>query len=152
MSYFPSLQEQAVTRADDRGWLQILYESDQVILKRSFSKAGVFRGLHVQMEPSPQVKLIRVIEGRIIDFVVDVGDVNKVIHRKELGPQDDWVRIDAQYAHGFYAIENTLFEYVCDGSYDEASEMALSIVTFLRDELGLEKLQLSDKDQSATPL
>lgn len=152
MDYFSSLQKDASIRADDRGWLQILYESDRVVLKRSFSKAGVFRGLHVQIEPSPQVKLIRVVEGRIIDFLVEIGDTNKLIHHKELGPKDDWVRVDAHCAHGFYALEDTLFEYVCDGGYDEANEKAFSIEAFLKGELGLEELTLSDKDRSAPSL
>jgi dTDP-4-dehydrorhamnose 3,5-epimerase len=152
MNRFPSLEKDATCYADDRGWLQVLYESDHLVLKRSFSKAGVFRGLHVQMEPSPQVKLIRVVEGRIIDFLVDVRETNGTIHRKELEPRDGWVRIDAHYAHGFYALEDTLFEYVCDGGYDEANEKAVSIVAFLEQELGLEKLTLSDKDRSAPPL
>lgn len=152
MDRFPTLQDGAAMREDDRGWLQVLYESDTVVLKRSFSRAGVFRGLHVQVEPSPQVKLIRVVSGRIIDFLVDLGDPAKIIHRKELGPADDWVRIAAHYAHGFYAIEDTVFEYVCDGGYDEANEKAFSIADHLLNELGLDNLVLSDKDRASPPL
>lgn len=152
MDRFPTLQDEATKREDNRGWLQVLYESDAMVLKRSFSKAGVFRGLHVQVDPSPQVKLIRVVSGRIIDFLVDLGDDAKIIHRKELGPEQDWVRIDTQYAHGFYAMEDTLFEYVCDGGYDEPNELAFSITPYLESQLGLANLILSDKDRASPPL
>lgn len=149
---FPAIAATALRREDNRGWLQVLYESDTMVLKRSFSRKGVFRGLHVQVEPSPQVKLIRVIEGRIIDFLVDIADEGKTIHSQTLGPEDEWIRIDAQYAHGFYALEDTLFEYVCDGGYDEASEKAFSIVGYLKECLNLDEPILSDKDRSSPAL
>ncbi len=152
MDRFPTLQNDAEKRADNRGWLQVLYESESMVLKRSFSKAGVFRGLHVQMPPSPQVKLIRVVSGRIVDILVDVNDPQHVVHHQELTPADDWVRIGAHYAHGFYAREDTVFEYVCDGAYDEANEHGVSIRDWLRDTLGVENPILSAKDAASPPL
>ena len=152
MDRFPTLQDLAPRREDNRGWLQVLHESDRVVLKRSFSKAGVFRGLHAQVPPSPQIKLIRVVSGRIIDVLVDLGDPGRNIHKKELGPANDWVRIEAHYAHGFYALEDTVFEYICDGGYDEANEKAFSITAWLKSELGLENPILSDKDHASPPL
>jgi dTDP-4-dehydrorhamnose 3,5-epimerase len=152
MERFPSVQDHAQKREDNRGWLQVLYESDAMVLKRSFSKAGVFRGLHVQMAPCPQVKLIRVVSGKIIDVIVSMNDPAREIFHKELVPADDWVRIDAHYAHGFYAVEDTIFEYVCDGGYNEPAELAFSITTWLRDSLGLENAILSAKDLASPPL
>lgn len=152
MSPFPRLSDTAVRREDDRGWLEVLYESDAVVLKRSFSRAGVFRGLHRQAGPSPQVKLIRVVSGVIEDFVVSMTDPERAIHHTRLTPGDGWVRIDAEYAHGFFAIEDSVFEYVCDGGYDEASEQAFSIAERLRDLLNVDAVILSDKDRAAPPL
>lgn len=149
---FPRLLNNAVRFEDARGWLTVLYESDAVVLKRSFSRAGVFRGLHLQRGPSPQVKLIRVIQGRIIDIIVDINDPERTIQQSELRPEDEWVRIDAQFAHGFLATEDTLFEYVCDGGYDEANERAYSITTWLEEQFGHFDLILSDKDRKADPL
>jgi dTDP-4-dehydrorhamnose 3,5-epimerase len=108
--------------------------------------------LHVQMEPSRQVKLIRVVSGKIIDFVVDMGDAAKLVHQAEIGPEQDWVKIGADYAHGFFAVEDTIFEYVCDGGYDEANEKAFSIAQWLENELELENLILSEKDRASPPL
>lgn len=152
MGPFIRLDRKAHRREDNRGWLEVLYESDAMVLKRSFSKQGVFRGLHVQRDPSPQTKVIRVAEGRIVDIIVDLDDPTLELKTTTLTPEDGWVRIDARYAHGFYALEDTLFEYVCDGGYDEASEEAYSIAERLPALLGVTTVILSDKDRAAPPL
>ncbi len=152
MDPFVRLDQTAHRREDNRGWLEVLYESDSMVLKRSFSRKGVFRGLHVQMAPSAQTKVIRVVSGAIVDVVVDVADPALELKTTTLTPADGWVRIEAQYAHGFYALEDTLFEYVCDGGYDEASEQARSIADRLPKLLGVDTVILSDKDRMAPPL
>lgn len=152
MGPFVRLDQTTRRREDNRGWLEVLYESETMVLKRSFSKKGVFRGLHVQMAPSAQTKVIRVVSGAIIDVVADVNDPALELKTSTLTPEDGWVRIDAQYAHGFYALEDTMFEYACDGGYDEASEQAWSIAERLPALLGVESVILSDKDRAAPPL
>jgi dTDP-4-dehydrorhamnose 3,5-epimerase len=151
MDAFPRLDELAPRREDARGWLQVLYESETMVLKRSFSRAGVFRGLHAQRGDSPQVKVIRVVSGRITDFLADLDDPARPLIHQQLGPDDGWVQIGANYAHGFFAHEDTVFEYACDGGYDEASESAFSIVDELA-ALGFDAPILSDKDRAAPPL
>lgn len=152
MEPFVRLDQTTRRREDERGWLEVLYESEAMVLKRSFSKKGVFRGLHVQMTPSAQTKVIRVVSGAIVDVVADINDPALELKTATLTPQDGWVRIDAQYAHGFYAMEDTVFEYACDGGYDEASEQAWSIADRLPALLGVESVILSDKDRAAPPL
>jgi dTDP-4-dehydrorhamnose 3,5-epimerase len=149
---FVRLDQTAHRREDNRGWLEVLYESDSMVLKRSFSKKGVFRGLHVQMPPSVQTKVIRVVSGAIVDIVVDIEDPALELNTERLTPADGWVRIEARFAHGFYAMEDTVFEYVCDGGYDEASEKAWSIADRLPALLGVDTVILSDKDRAAPPL
>lgn len=152
METFPEVEAVAPRWTDNRGWLQVLYESPNMVLKRSFSLAGVFRGLHLQVSPSPQLKIIRVVEGRIRDFVADPEDPERRIHSTELQPSNGWVRIDPQFAHGFYALEDTLFEYICEGGYDESSEKAFSINEYLEEQLGFTNLIVSDKDRASPPL
>jgi dTDP-4-dehydrorhamnose 3,5-epimerase len=151
MTRFPQPLEANERWADNRGWLQLIHESGTMAMKRSFSRKGVFRGLHVQQAPSLQTKVIRVVEGRIIDFVVSLDDPAKTIESRELGPDDGWIIIAPDLAHGFYALEDTLFEYVCDGGYDEARELGFSIVDYLATEHGITDPILSAKD-SAAPL
>lgn len=152
MDPFVRLDRTAHRREDNRGWLEVLYESDAMVLKRSFSRKGVFRGLHVQRGASPQTKMIRVVEGAIVDVVVSMEDPSREVKTATLTPADGWVRIGAEYAHGFYALQDTVFEYVCDGGYDEASEEAYSIADRLPALLGVETVILSDKDRAAPPL
>lgn len=149
---FVNLAAAAVSRADDRGSLEVLYESATCVLKRSFSRQGVFRGLHLQRAPHQQTKLIRVVSGRILDCVVDPDDPALALHTKQLGPEDGWTLIAPHLAHGFYALEDCWFEYVCDGSYQETSESAYSIVDFLVGELGLPPPIQSAKDARAPKL
>jgi dTDP-4-dehydrorhamnose 3,5-epimerase len=149
MTHFPQPLESNERWADERGWLQLIHESNGMAMKRSFSYKGVFRGLHVQRAPSLQTKIIRVVKGRIIDFVVALDDPAKAINARELVPDDGWIIIAANLAHGFYALEDTLFEYVCDGGYDEAREIGFSIVDHLSEHYGITDLILSAKDQAA---
>lgn len=152
MDPFVRLDQTTRRREDARGWLEVLYESEAMVLKRSFSKAGAFRGLHVQRAPSEQTKIIRVVSGAIVDVVVSMNDPARRLHTRRLTSEDGWVRIGAEFAHGFYALQDTVFEYVCDGGYDEASEQAFSIADRLPALLGVETVILSDKDRAAPPL
>jgi len=151
-SPFKALNAVAQRRQDDRGHLDVLYEQGEVVLKRSFSRAGVFRGMHWQRPPHAQIKLIRVASGRILDIVLDPSESPARLHRRELAPADGWIQIDAHLAHGFYAIEDTEFEYMCIGAYNESAESSFSIVDFLQSKLGLRQLVFSTKDAAATPL
>ena len=152
MDPFVRLDQTTRRREDDRGWLEVLYESESMVLKRSFSRKGVFRGLHVQQSPSPQTKIIRVVSGAIVDVLVSMDDPTRELKTAALTPADGWVRIDAHYAHGFYALDDTVFEYACDGGYDETSELAFSIADRLPALLGVDEVILSDKDRAAPPL
>lgn len=152
MSAFALIEADAPRFDDARGWLQVLHESGDLVLKRSFSRAGVFRGLHAQLAPALQTKIIRVVSGRIIDVVAALDDPARPLQHRPLTPADGWVRIGAHYAHGFYAVEDTLFEYICEGRYDAAAERAFSVTDWLRDTLGIANPLVSDKDRAAPPL
>ena len=149
---FTLLNENALRFPDDRGYLEVLYEVDNRVLKRSFSRKGVFRGMHWQQAPHAQTKLIRVVSGRILDFVVDPQSEDRKLFRREFSSDSGWVRIDAHLAHGFYALEDTVFEYICHGAYSPAAESSYSIADFLRQQLGLTDLILSAKDAGAPAL
>lgn len=149
---FPRIERDALRISDARGHIDIVYESATSVLKRTFSKAGVFRGMHWQAPPKPQVKIFRVVEGRIVDFVIDMDDPARTLLHSEVGPSDGWVRIDAHFAHGFYAVEDCVFEYFCDGGYDEAAEQGFNVADRVAALLGVSTLQLSAKDAAAPPL
>ena len=137
---------------DERGYLEVIFEQGDVVLKRSFSHAGVFRGMHWQPPPNSQRKLIRVLSGKILDFVVDVSTTPYFLHSQELSSANGWVGIDSSFAHGFYSLEPTEFEYLCFGAYAPSEEMSFSITEFLEVELGITDMIISSKDRKAPPL
>ena len=152
MVSFPRLKDEAVRFEDERGYLEVLYESSSMVLKRSFSRKGVFRGLHAQYRSTPQVKLVRVIDGAILDFVTRLPVKDGKVEHTRLAPSDGWVRIDSHLAHGFYALEDSYFEYICDGGYAEDSEVSLSIAEHVSRITGDHNLIMSAKDRHAPTL
>jgi dTDP-4-dehydrorhamnose 3,5-epimerase len=124
----------------------------------SVSQKGVLRGLHYQLAPHAQGKLVRVVRGAAFDVAVDirrgspsfgrwVGETLTADNRRQL-----WV--PAGFAHGFLALEDgTEFLYKTTDFYDKASERAirwddpaLGIDWPMRDVL------VSDKDAAAPAL
>ena len=149
---FRLLLDDATVRSDDRGSLRVLYESSNAVLKRSFSRKGVFRGMHVQLAPHPQTKLVRVVSGAIVDFVLEIGAPKMPLYWREIQSADEWLEIGPQYAHGFYALEDTVFEYVCDGGYNEGAEKSYSIIEIVKKIVGTDNLILSEKDRCGQEL
>lgn len=149
---FPRLLDDPLTLGDDRGGVQILHENNRIVLKRSTSRQGVFRGLHRQVEPYLQTKIIRVLSGKIIDFVTDPDDLHDPIHYSVITPQDDWVLVAAHLAHGFYAVEEVVFEYFCDGGYNEDTEESYFVAPAVMQTFELKNIHVSEKDQKGIPL
>ncbi|MBW1657704.1 dTDP-4-dehydrorhamnose 3,5-epimerase [Flavobacterium quisquiliarum] len=94
---------------------------------QSFSKKGTLRGLHYQNPPFAQTKLIRVIEGEIIDVVVDLRK-DSVTYGKSFNillsaDNKKQLLIPHGFAHGFSVISETaVVIYKCDQFYNKASE------------------------------
>lgn len=121
----------------------------------SSSAYGVLRGLHYQLPPYPQSKLVRVLEGTVIDVAVDMRKGSPTFGKSvavELSAANKkQLFIPRGFAHGFVVLSETArFFYKCDNYY--APEVD-SGVAFNDPELGIDwkleadKLLLSDKDQ-----
>ena len=97
---------------------------------QSSSEYGVIRGLHYQTEPYAQTKLIRVIEGKILDVAVDLrkdsktyGKYVSVILSEENKKQ---FLIPKGFAHGFSVLSKTaVIIYKCDNFYNKESERGI---------------------------
>lgn len=146
------LSNSCIRFEDERGFLEVLYEEAGVVLKRSFSKAGVFRGMHLQSSVASQKKLIRVVSGAVIDFVCKPQGAEPVLYFREISANDGWFEINADYAHGFYALQDTQFEYFCLGKYNEVCESSYSIFDILISEFGIGNVIASTKDLAAKKL
>jgi dTDP-4-dehydrorhamnose 3,5-epimerase len=93
----------------------------------SSSRYGVIRGLHYQLMPYAQAKLIRVFEGSILDVAVDIRKNSPTFGKSfsiELtGENKKQLYIPAGFAHGFSVLsERAVVFYKCDGFYNKESE------------------------------
>lgn len=98
----------------------------------SSSVKGVIRGLHYQLRPFEQAKLIRVIEGKIFDVAVDLRKVSKTYGRwfgTELNSDSKLqLLIPKGFAHGFSVLSKTaVIQYKCDNFYKPAYERGIAL-------------------------
>ncbi|MBP6732993.1 MAG: dTDP-4-dehydrorhamnose 3,5-epimerase [Chitinophagales bacterium] len=93
----------------------------------SKSQRGVLRGLHYQQNPMAQAKLVRVVDGEVLDVVVDIrkgsptfGKSFSLVLSSENKKQ---LFIPRGFAHGFSVLSETvIFQYKCDNYYSKESE------------------------------
>ena len=97
---------------------------------QSFSTKGVLRGLHYQVGEHAQAKLVRVLQGEVLDVAVDIRPDSRTYGQYEA------VKLSAEnqtqffvprgFAHGFLVLSETAtFFYKCDNFYNKESEGGL---------------------------
>ena len=104
---------------------------DFVQQNQSKSAYGTLRGLHLQKGDSSQAKFMRVIQGEVLDVVVDLrkdsatfGHHYKVLLSAENNRQ---LFVPRHFAHGFLVLQpDTTFTYSCDTYYDKTAEVTLN--------------------------
>lgn len=118
---------------DSRGFFMETYKESEFIKagilekfiqdNHSLSKKGVIRGLHYQLQPKPQGKLVRVIKGKIWDVAVDIRK-NSPTFKKWIGVElseenHQMFYIPAGFAHGFIALSDEVhLMYKCTEEWD----------------------------------
>ncbi|MEE3003463.1 MAG: dTDP-4-dehydrorhamnose 3,5-epimerase [Pseudomonadota bacterium] len=123
----------------------------------SKSRYGVVRGLHCQTGDFAQAKLVRVLEGRVLDVAVDFRHGSPTYGHHvavELSAENKrQLFIPKGFLHGFSVLsEFCIFSYKCDNFYDKASEIS---VRYDDPSLGIDwmvpkkDILVSDKDRSA---
>ncbi len=133
-----------------------LPEYDFIQDNQSFTKdAGTFRGIHFQKFPYAQAKLVRVVKGAVIDYIVDL--------RKNSPTFKKWVaiRLDEESqkqviiprgcGHGFLTMtDDVVFAYKCDNYYNYDADRSIN---YRDDEIGLTfdipVVNISEKDNNA---
>jgi dTDP-4-dehydrorhamnose 3,5-epimerase len=127
-------------------------DADFVQDNESMSMNGVLRGLHFQVPPFAQGKLVRVVRGSVLDVAVDL--------RKNSGTFGKWesvvlsaenklmLYIPEGFAHGFLVLEDhTIFQYKCTNYYNRESERGIIWNDpDLKIDWGIENPLVSDKD------
>jgi len=117
--FFESYNEKAMANAG----IQSVFRQDN----QSLSKYGVIRGLHYQLNPYSQTKLIRVIEGAIYDVALDLRKGSPTFGKwfgVELSAENNrQFYIPQGFAHGFSVLsEQSIILYKCDNFYHPQSE------------------------------
>lgn len=147
-----------------------LKKSNFAQMNQSFSKANTFRGLHLNTV-APQGKLVRCINGRLLDIILDVNPKSEtfrkiiIVDLKEDNTKNSltWIWIPPGYAHGTLLTEDSIVEYYCSCDWQKEGDRSYSIFSenidwSLCDKTLLEeamkyiksdKLIISEKDESA---
>lgn len=114
-SFFESFNEK---KFHELSGLDIHFVQDNV----SYSKKGVLRGLHFQLPPFQQAKLVQVLKGNVLDVAVDVREDSPTYGKyisEELSEENHCqLFIPQGFAHGFLALtDEVIFSYKCDNYY-----------------------------------
>ena len=121
----------------------------------SKSRYGVLRGMHFQLPPYTQSKLVRVVKGKVLDVVVDIRkgsltygkyekcELTEENHRQFFVPKG--------MAHGFVVLsDEAIFQYKCDDFYHPEAEGAISWNDpdiAIKWPIPIEEVLLSEKDR-----
>lgn len=122
----------------------------------SKSVYGVVRGLHYQLPPYTQAKLVKVVRGKVLDVVVDIRKNSPAFGRHlaiELSESNKrQLFVPKGFAHGFAVLsEEVIFQYKCDEYYVPESEAGIRFddpCLQIDWEIPREKMILSAKDLS----
>lgn len=156
---------------DERGFFSETYNKERLLDvgvnlefvqdNQSFSAAsGTLRGLHYQLPPKAQDKLVRVVQGRIFDVAVDIRRGSPTFARwvgLEVSAEKwNQILIPAGFAHGFVTLEpDTMVIYKVTNTYSPEYDRS---IRFDDPHIGIDwpvdikSVLLSVKDKSAPPL
>jgi len=157
--------------ADDRGYFVETYRQDKLEEFLGFeinfcqdneskSNRGVLRGLHYQLYPMSQSKLVRVIKGRVLDVAVDIRKgsptFGKYVAVELSGKNKKQLFVPRGFAHGFLVLEDdTIFAYKVDNYYSPEHDRGIAFDDkFINIDWDFpkEELQLSQKDMKQVSL
>ena len=152
---------------DDRGYFSEVFRQDKLEAfigytinfcqdNESKSSYGVLRGLHYQLAPFSQTKLVRVIQGSVLDVVVDIRKGSETFGQHisvELSAENKkQLLVPRGFAHGFVVLsEEAIFSYKVDNYYNPVSDRG---IVFNDSNLGIDwkvnsdELRLSEKDMN----
>jgi len=156
---------------DDRGYFIETFRQDKLERflgtklnfcqdNESKSSYGVLRGLHYQLPPFSQTKLVRVIKGRVLDVAVDIRKGSPTFGRHvavELSEENKkQLLVPRGFAHGFVVLSGeAIFAYKVDNYYNQESDRG---ILFNDEDLSIDwgikvaDMQLSQKDKTQLKL
>ncbi|QFR48649.1 dTDP-4-dehydrorhamnose 3,5-epimerase [Sulfurimonas lithotrophica] len=131
-----------MVHGDDRGYFVETFRADKLEEflgykinfcqdNESKSSKGVLRGLHYQLAPAAQTKLVRVIQGRVLDVAVDIRKGSPTFGKHvavELSAENKkQLLVPRGFAHGFVVLEDdTVFAYKVDNYYSPENDRGIA--------------------------
>lgn len=131
-----------IVHGDERGYFMETFRTDKLEAylgykinfcqdNESKSSRGVLRGLHYQLAPAAQTKLVRVIQGRVLDVAVDIRKGSPTFGQHvsiELSAENKrQLLIPRGFAHGFVVLEDdTVFAYKVDNYYSPEHDRGIA--------------------------
>lgn len=120
----------------------------------SKSSFGVLRGLHYQLPPFSQAKLVKVVSGRVLDVAVDIRTDSPTFGQHvsvELSSQNNkQLFVPRGFAHGFVVLsKEAIFSYKCDNYYNKDHDRGIAyndVELNIDWQLEASMLKLSDRD------
>ncbi|RZK49979.1 MAG: dTDP-4-dehydrorhamnose 3,5-epimerase [Pedobacter sp.] len=152
--------------SDNRGYFYESYQARQfeamgievnfVQDNQSYSQIGTLRGLHAQKAPSAQAKLVRVVQGKVLDIAIDIRK-NSATYGQHFaielsGENHLQLYIPTGFLHGFLTLaEHTIFQYKVSSYYDKEAEVGViwndpSLALPWADYLDPKSFLISEKD------
>jgi dTDP-4-dehydrorhamnose 3,5-epimerase len=153
---------------DERGYFFESYRSDKIYEEigkinfvqenESCSNFGVFRGFHYQIEPFVQSKLVRVIEGKILDISIDIRKgspfFGKYVAEELSSDNKKQIFIPRGFAHGYIVLsEKCIFQYKVDNYYSKEYERGFFYKSpGIKFPISEDKIIISEKDGLLPPI
>lgn len=149
-----------ISASDERGFTTKSYDRlhfelqvDQILISHN-SKAGTVRGMHFQVDPNAERKLVTCISGEIIDFVLDMRPNSPSfmqISQFHLDSPKLSLFIPEMVAHGYQTLcNNSTVQYAISGKYSEDCSRIVNIFDPKLDiDLPLEMSEISTRDKHA---
>jgi len=141
-------------------WSTSVFEKNSINCKfvqdnESMSNYGVIRGLHYQLEPYAQAKLVRVVKGSVYDVALDIRKGSPTFGKWFglilSGENKKQFFVPRGFAHGFAVLDdNTIFAYKCDNLYNKEHERGISFgdpALAINWPVDFNKAIISDKDK-----
>jgi len=127
---------------DERGYFVETFRADKLEAflgykinfcqdNESKSSRGVLRGLHYQLAPDAQTKLVRVIQGSVLDVAVDIRKGSPTFGQhvavKLTAENKKQILVPRGFAHGFVVLEDdTIFAYKVDNYYSPENDRGIA--------------------------
>ncbi len=160
-----------IVHGDERGYFVETFREDKLETflgykikfcqdNESKSSRGVLRGLHYQLPPHAQTKLVRVIKGRVLDVAVDIRKGSPTFGKHvavELSSENKrQLLVPRGFAHAFVVLEDdTVFAYKVDNYYSQECDRGIAYNdTDIAIDWGItdKELNLSVKDKTQPKL